>query len=540
MQRSKEIIFAQQNLPSGSYKLLFGIDDNVNTNLIINPYDSDFDYLAGYVLHWTGYSGGATVSQEFNMLKVHTDALLSDAYFRDTVIGKRYKITTRFLQVSGFSNAPVNIYVGGVLIGSTSNKTTEVEFIFTATTSTQTILLSSTQDFYCDYITVFNVELATAVSIGDIKIGNNNDVDWVMYPGVFEFSFKVAPDNTSGYLNEINKWNEIDFALRNYYCNVQLYKLVEGVWELWIYSTIDKADIGSNVKEKVFNVRTLDWMTYLKLDRYVNPSVDPATYTLRKLSTIIQFLYDNAAIPSGIEFVSDWVIMADGTGIEHPIEDLYLNRVSIEFGGQPFTTRGDVLKGIMNNLASYMIAGFNKNIIMPLEYNGGDIHTLYLNEMPPLEIFSIGTYQGLNFTEHNGSGVYNAGDPTDGYLDVNYPFPCSQFSDHEGSLSTTLYLNDDKTGRLLVETAKYRQRDGTYSAADSFTMHCNSIINGQINHARLGLIAKLQSVDVPQNKFFEIRYSRTNATLVFNAVFRAKQFLISVTNNRTSLWLVEC
>jgi len=679
----RAIVFPEVSLASGRYKIDFSIDDPNSPNLIANRYDRDFVPIPdGDVLHWFPYTVGSAVFMENNWMRVNGDAMLSGAWFNNTTIGKRYQLVILLDVVQGQPAAPVNIYVGTQLILSTTTKGTTVTIEFTADGTYDSIYMSSTSNFYMRLISLIEIETGIITRLGDVKIGNDNKKDWLLYPGVVEFDFKVHPDYISSYLKDYQKWQQVDKLLKSCECYINLYHWEETAWVKWLRTKLDSGDIGSDSKEKVFKVRTLDALTSLKSNRYINPNPAEYAYGYLRLSTAIQFMFDkSASYPNGCEFIGDWKFRDINDTADYFLDDVYLNDISFEYpdinsiglnSDIPFTTYGDCLKGFMHNLTSVFIAGFNdRNIIMPIEYNGKpeDIHVLYMNEMPPLEMFNVEKETGLNVTIHNDKGDWNYGrdyivstknrfmlqgqqwvgdndlnlheefiefdfaatlsgsgkvgnmiaghtytiafmvlqlpsgvgmdvvingtevlanstivgvrqyvtfvassngntvqfrtndtnyawlsevtlqegdlgliypvrESNSDYADVWFPFPTDYASSSYNNPNLVLDVNG--TNPVKLGAVRYRQRDGNYSELDSLANHATSIIGRQLLNGRNGFIAKPKGVDIPQDKFFEIRYSRTNQVNVFGKVFRAKQFLVSPEKNRTNLWLVEC
>lgn len=678
---SRELILDEFNCASGKYKVKFEIENPESPDLIVNRYDRDWTPIPdGNVLHWQPYTAGSAVFIEISRMRVNGDAILNGEWFTNTVIGKRYKLAVSYLGVSGQPNAVINCTVGGQLVASTIVKNTLLEFVFTAANSNDFIYLTSTSDFYVNQISLIAVETGKIVSLGSVKIGNDSKNDWLLYPGVIELSIKVLADNISSHLKEIDKWHYIDRILSSYPSYITLYHWEDNEWALWLRTTIDKDDIGTNGKEKVFKLRTLDNVQNLGLDRYVNPNPNNHAYSFIKLSTIIQFLVDGAADTLSYDFVCKWLFRDINDTADYTLDDIYVNEIAFYYGkdysglgypaGVPYITRADILKSIMHNLASVFIRGFRgMHIMMPIEYDGSEPHILYLNELTAPEKYDLPKEIGFNDYLHTDLGYWALGKDYilhnvnrgmksnstwvgdngvvrgDGYIDADFMItltgnsyvgnfvagntytisvdvqilsggqtfrvyinsiqvgpditavgkyvftftaPSNGNSVKMGTLNTELFrvgtvsiqdgnienyftplmdenadysdlffpfpvdygssgyahptLAADESGAnpVKLNAVKIMDRTGNYTAQDSMYNHAKTILKRQLLNSRSGLIVKAKGVDLPQNKFYEIRFSRTNPVPVFGGVFRCKQYLISPETNRTSLWLVEC
>ena len=416
---AREIIFPEQNLPGGDFKIKFEIDNAETPELIVN--ESDY-YLSG-ASNWLAYSPGATVTYEVLWgMKVHIDAVLNGANLLSPTAGKRYKLYGYFPNPGG-STQPVSVYIGGIYVGQITSRVTGelVEFYFTAKNNSNILYLKCNDDFYVKEINIEEVDYAYNVKLGDVSIGNDNDVDWIMYPGNFDLHFKVQPDVTSGFLRDFYKWLEVNNALTKYDVLITIYKYKDNEWKEWLITSIDKEDIDSESKSKVFKVKCLDALSVIKNERqsYIATYLE---YYDNHRTTIEGLIHNTLGLAANIGnfiFRSAWKVKEKNTTNEFPISDCYIAEIGLRFpsdlngetfSNQPFSTRGDQVKALMNNLASYFIlAPFYQKIVMPLEYNGDEVYTLYANEMPPLETFPIKKYSGVNSYIHNGIVDYAVG-----------------------------------------------------------------------------------------------------------------------------------
>lgn len=495
-------------------------------------YDSEF---IGYShLHWSGYNGGSVtiVNQQ---LTVNKGAVLSgEEALRTIYVGSKYVIDVLVTQLT---SGQINIYYGNekIFIGSI-NSTGQRQLQFIATTETTTIILehSSGGNFKIDNFYLSQIDEAELITPGDFELGSNEEDDYFFQPSKYNLIVKLKSGNLQRYKSLLSELQSAKSVLQlndeNY---IRLYK--------GIITETESNFIKQEISAKTKNIRSINvFKEYEKGD----PPLYSETYLNDFFKKLNPSDYYNEVV-----WISDWKVKTDSGTFS--IKECKMSWKNLYATSVPFTTKKEIVKAVLNNLASYLIEGIedNKLYVMPIFYNGNSLLYQITNQVilelkietriSPLRVQS---YDGrkIEYSVHNGGGEYiehpvlsnDGGEPIkDIGLNLTFPFPCNGEDEFDNKgYSSSLF---DPDYPIITNSASYLKDINIYSNEDSFVNHALSLTEKQNKLNRNILKLKVKGCNYEPYWFYQLNSSAEQ-------IYRVIKLKRMRSKNITEINLIEC
>jgi len=494
-------------------------------------YDSEF---IGYSkLHWSGFNGGS-VSIVSQQLVVSKSAVLSGSEALRTIFcDSLYKVEVLVTQLT---SGEIYFYYGDekILFG-TANSIGQKQFQFIALTTTTKIIIehSTGESFSIDNIYITQEDEAKLINPGDFEFDGNEEDDFFFQPIKYNLSFKLKSNNQQRYESLLSELQtQISIITLNDEYDLQVAKLV-------IVET-ESVYIKKEITIKTKNIRSVDiFKEYEK--------GNPPTYLETYLNDFFRKLNPTEPYDEVI-WISDWEVETDrGT---YSIKECKMSWKNLYSTTTPFTTKKEIVKAVLNNLASYLIEGVedNKLYVMPIFFNNNsqlfrisDLDILEIKTGTRISSLRIQGYDGrkIEYTVHNGNGEYiehpvlsNEGGEKIDNIEVKlvFPFPCNGEDEYDSEgYSSSLF---DPEYPVITSKVRYLKDEAVYSAQDSFVNHCIEIIEAQKKSNRNILKLKLKGCQYQPHWFYQLRNTEK--------VYRVLKLKRNRSKNYTGLTLIEC
>lgn len=389
------------------------------------------------------------------------------------------------------------------------------------------------------------------ISFGNIIIGSDDsESEMILYPGNFTISFHL--DSLFDYYLAMGylKYDQAEITIRENNSSGNIITKLKSKWET----------IEGNPIDRLITITFYD--DYKELNEpFIKPDVG-------EHETISEIISETLGINfNSIEIVTDMIFqyIDDVNYIDFPLSEFAINTRNRLFdfkkniGGTNYAiihrydTKGKVLVSLLNTFASYGVIGLNRTFyFLPRYYHGG----------PVVNINKADTYDGqfsTSFTKnYDGLRIYQK------TLDVFYagfnygnvyPMPdtieefvtpekldkafiingLNSYDESNTALGTASGIRRKDSGGTLyyiaINSAKYKQSNGSYSAAGSLQKWVGNLIWSNTIGSRRKYFIELKGINYNFTQYFTIEGEST--------VFRPIKMSYNFMKNTTELTLVE-